>query len=62
MGQCMTCGKTSGHEELCRANESKRVSDSHPVVGLILDVELAKQVERSPEYYVCPYTGMRTRF
>ena len=25
----------------------------------IQEVELAKQIEKSPEYYVCPYTGNR---
>ena len=27
------------------------------LTGSILEVELAKQIEKSPEYYVCPYTG-----
>ena len=39
------------------AMRKERVSDSSQGTGSILDVELAKQVERSPEYYVCPYTG-----
>ena len=32
-------------------------NDTSRLTGSILEVELAKQIEKSPEYYVCPYTG-----
>ena len=32
-------------------------NDTSRLTGSVLEVELAKQIEKSPEYYVCPYTG-----